>query len=617
MTTPILSLPEIAESQAGKSYSHNEALNRLEGVLVRVLSATTTAEPGSPSEGDTYIVPDSATGTDWAGNDGKIAHYYGGAWHFYAPVEGLAIYSTGDAKSYRYLSSTWSEDVSGGASEDVSGGASAPRNYLINPDFAINQRGFSGDALAVGEYGYDRWRSAGVGLIGARDVDGYVALTSGDPVPYADAIDALAPVAYWRFGEASGTTCVDEVGNTDLAYTGVTLGTAGLLVDDADTAATWDGSPSYASAVDLPAAFLGPSYPTAMSIAFLIKFATVAGNQLLLRIDDAGATSNAMINLQLRGDTTGQLSFDKYLPGGGAVYSNLQPVADTVYHIVWTEDATGLRLYVDGALDKYEPSPETYSGGAMTRMQIGYNIGQAGYSFLGVMDEFAMFDTALSAADVSDLYDAAQATLIPDAAAAIAEQEIEAPDLAGKQVTLAADTGGTTVTGDIDGTSGNLPLTVTIDPGSTGNIIVACTGGQVKNLRLVEGADAGLYQPRDPTLEHQLCRRYYAKSYPKDTAPGSVGAGNAYCFALTTSKSLQMGNVMAPVEMRASPTVTLYSPNDGTADAIYNETGTANHVAAAVNTTKNCIGYPQIDAGASAPSADDLFAFHWTADAEI
>ncbi|KEZ78302.1 hypothetical protein C41B8_05353 [Salinisphaera hydrothermalis C41B8] len=53
-----------------------------------VLSRTTTAQPSSPAEGDRYIVPASATGADWAGQDGTVALYQDGAWTFYEPAEG-------------------------------------------------------------------------------------------------------------------------------------------------------------------------------------------------------------------------------------------------------------------------------------------------------------------------------------------------------------------------------------------------------------------------------------------------------------------------------------------------------------------------------------------------
>ena len=105
--TAILVLPEIAESQGSKYLTHNEALTQLEGMLVRVKSATTTAQPGSPAPGDTYIIPTSATGTNWAGQDGKIGHYYGGAWTFYTAPEGLELTVNDTSRRARKLASGW------------------------------------------------------------------------------------------------------------------------------------------------------------------------------------------------------------------------------------------------------------------------------------------------------------------------------------------------------------------------------------------------------------------------------------------------------------------------------------------------------------------------------
>ena len=92
MTTEILDLDEISASQAQKEVTHNTALRQIEGRLVRVLSRTTTAQPSSPANGDTYVIPASATGTDWSTYAaGDIAHYYGGAWHNWMPLNGLTV----------------------------------------------------------------------------------------------------------------------------------------------------------------------------------------------------------------------------------------------------------------------------------------------------------------------------------------------------------------------------------------------------------------------------------------------------------------------------------------------------------------------------------------------
>jgi hypothetical protein len=106
MTTEILNISELQESQASKYITHNTALRQIEGRLVRVMSRTNSGPPGSPSNGDTYIV-DSATG-DWLnGTVGDIAHYYSDSWHFYTPAEGLVIWVNDEDLYIKYTGSEW------------------------------------------------------------------------------------------------------------------------------------------------------------------------------------------------------------------------------------------------------------------------------------------------------------------------------------------------------------------------------------------------------------------------------------------------------------------------------------------------------------------------------
>lgn len=110
MTTSILGIPEIAASQAGKNITHNEALRQIEGQLVRVYSMTLAAQP-SAADGDTYIIPAGATGTDWANyTAGQIAHFYGGAWHAYGPTNGLTVTVLDLGVRYRYDGTAWVPD---------------------------------------------------------------------------------------------------------------------------------------------------------------------------------------------------------------------------------------------------------------------------------------------------------------------------------------------------------------------------------------------------------------------------------------------------------------------------------------------------------------------------
>ena len=108
MTTPITGMPEIAESQANKYITHNEALRRMEALSFRVLSRTTTAEPASPADGDSYIIPASATGANWAGQDGNVGYYDGSVWHFVTAFEGLGdLWVMDEDRELRYDGTDW------------------------------------------------------------------------------------------------------------------------------------------------------------------------------------------------------------------------------------------------------------------------------------------------------------------------------------------------------------------------------------------------------------------------------------------------------------------------------------------------------------------------------
>lgn len=86
--TPNLNLPYMLAAQAQKHVTHNEALRMLDAVVqLSVLDRHLATPPGSPADGDRYIVAASPTGA-WSGQAAKIAAFQDAAWAFYAPDEG-------------------------------------------------------------------------------------------------------------------------------------------------------------------------------------------------------------------------------------------------------------------------------------------------------------------------------------------------------------------------------------------------------------------------------------------------------------------------------------------------------------------------------------------------
>lgn len=118
-TSADLGLPYIASQQAQPEVTHNEAIALLQAALNGVINMTTATPPGSPTDGDAYVIAASPTGA-WAGRAGSIAVYVGNAWRFIpgnnsagtaitigARHEGLRIYDRATDAWYIWTGSLW------------------------------------------------------------------------------------------------------------------------------------------------------------------------------------------------------------------------------------------------------------------------------------------------------------------------------------------------------------------------------------------------------------------------------------------------------------------------------------------------------------------------------
>ncbi len=90
-TTPVVGLPLLIAGQAQKEFYVNQALCLLDALHPHAVKASQSAPPTSAGDSDCYRVTGPATGA-WAGREDCIALMIAGAWHFIAPVQGMALF---------------------------------------------------------------------------------------------------------------------------------------------------------------------------------------------------------------------------------------------------------------------------------------------------------------------------------------------------------------------------------------------------------------------------------------------------------------------------------------------------------------------------------------------
>jgi hypothetical protein len=109
--TANLALAYLEAAQSQKHVTVNDALSGLD-VLVQlaVLDRDLTAPPGSPVEGDRYLVATGATGT-WVGQAGKIAAWQAGAWMFRTPRNGWKAWVADEGAFVFYDAGAWTHTL--------------------------------------------------------------------------------------------------------------------------------------------------------------------------------------------------------------------------------------------------------------------------------------------------------------------------------------------------------------------------------------------------------------------------------------------------------------------------------------------------------------------------
>ena len=211
---------------------------------------------------------------------------------------------------------------------------------------------------------------------------------------YASEVLADSPLIYWRLGESSGTVAADASGHGNAGtYTnGPTLGTAGLVAGDSDTAVTFDGVDD-----SVRSTLTFGSMLSAFTAEAIIKPSVISNGPFVIGLADD--TIDLSINID--GSLFGIAGAGSFQSAAGLI------VTGTTYHLalVWDGISTAT-IYRNGV------SVATGTGNTATPGGVGFWAGDDAVSdpFSGVIDEVAYYTTALSTARILAHYNAMAST---------------------------------------------------------------------------------------------------------------------------------------------------------------------------------------------------------------
>ncbi|HEY5822678.1 MAG TPA: PKD domain-containing protein [Propionibacteriaceae bacterium] len=223
--------------------------------------------------------------------------------------------------------------------------------------------------------------------------------------PYGVAVYNDNPALYWRLSDTAGPTVKDISPNNQggQASGGVSFGQASPVIGGADTAAAFNGADGTVASKNV---FVNP---TTYSEELWFKTTTTNGGKLIgFGNRQSGTSSSYDRHVYL--ESTGQLTFGTYT-GQLNTTTTARAYNDGVWHhMVATQSSAGMKLYLDGQLSGSNPqtSAEPYNG----YWRVGGDSAWCCQPWLnGTIDEVAVYDTALTPAQVFAHYEASPAAI--------------------------------------------------------------------------------------------------------------------------------------------------------------------------------------------------------------
>lgn len=315
--------------------------------------------------------------------------YNDGKWHqIVASLDstGMTLYIDGARAAYR-------ADVTTGQSyngywriggDSLNGWTSRPASNYIAADI---------DEVAV-------YSSA---LSRQQVVDHYVASGRTSTVPaapadaYGAAVFGAEPDLYWRLGETAGSTALDagQLGNSGTYSGAVSKGAPALIAGSNNTAGSFDGG-----IVSSDTQFVNP---TTYSLEAWFSTTTNTGGKILgFGNRQDGLSTNYDRHVYMQDD--GRLVFGTWT-GNANVITTAASYNDGVgHHVVAMQSSEGMKLYVDGALVGTNPQTAAQNYSGYWRIGADPTWGSSSPAFAGILDEIAVYPTALAPAVIGQHY---------------------------------------------------------------------------------------------------------------------------------------------------------------------------------------------------------------------
>ncbi len=212
-------------------------------------------------------------------------------------------------------------------------------------------------------------------------------------------------VSHWKFDEGSGAIAVDSVGGN----VGIIYGDAAWTAGQVDGALSFDGDWDY---VDCGNTFASVTGSTTKTITAWAKSDTA---------DYSGqAAGNGRIITLYR--ESGYSGFSMLAKGSPATWQGLYAIAGNLYnhidsglsvtanewtHIALVQDGAGVYIYINGVLANSSTDGAAPTMRRLVNADIGAYDGEHGninLFFEGAVDELMIFDRALSAEEIQQLY---------------------------------------------------------------------------------------------------------------------------------------------------------------------------------------------------------------------